>query len=214
MSRKHYTTCTHTCMYKHSHTHTHTHTHACTHTHMQTRIHTCTHTHIHTHAHTQIWYRAYINCPGTSGRHIQCSYGNLNFLFPLELSRHPQCGGVPLPAVATSWPPLHPSLPPANGGGREVSAQRHRTYTGHVRVSGWALLQCQHNGQWALTSLLSFTSTSSPSCPAPTVTACPALECSSPPWLKLKGSKCRGRWTSSRLSRQLALRGLTWCPLQ
>ena len=48
----------------------------------------------------------------------------------------------------------------------------------------------------------------------PAVTACPALECSSPPWLRLRGSKCRGRWTSSRLSRQLAPRGLTWCPLQ
>ena len=56
-------------------------------------------------------------------------------------------------------------------------------------------------------------SPSSPSCP-PSVTACPALECSSPPWLRLRGSKCRGRWTSSRLSRQLAPRGLTWCPLQ
>ena len=72
-------------------------------------------------------------------------YDNL-LLFPLPLgpSRPPQCSGVPLSTVAASWPSLHPSLPPADGGGGEVPAQRQRTYTGHVRVSGWASSQYQH----------------------------------------------------------------------
>ena len=60
-------------------------------------------------------------------------------------SRPPQCSGVPLSAVAASWPTLHPSLPPTDGGGGEVPAQRQRTDTGHVRVSGWASPQYQYS---------------------------------------------------------------------
>ena len=108
-------------------------------------------------AHTQV---LYCTLPGTSDTRpfvlpIQ-QYDNLpSPPLPLGPSRLPQCSGVPLSAVAASWPPLHPSLPPADGGGREVPAQRHRTYTGHVRVSGWASPQYQYSSGFAYDATMS-----------------------------------------------------------
>ena len=113
--------------------------------------HTHTHTHTHTYTHTPQMYCTphkfvrYYTCLGFSG--TSHSMPLCQPPLPSGSSRSPQCGGVPLPPVATSRSPRHPSLPPADGRGGEVPTQCHRTDTGHVRVSGWAWLQLQYNSE-------------------------------------------------------------------